>query len=116
MLASSAETKRGQPVVNLESTRVQPGVNVWATWDQHGVNLGSTWVILGSTWGQPAPPYHQRVRLQEERPKHVRHCQKLPDHAGGYQHPNLRLGTDGECSPRHQTHTEPSSLDSNGII
>ena len=25
-------------------------------------------------------------------------------------------GTDGECSPRHQTHYEPSSLELNGIL
>ena len=80
--ASIAETKRGQPGVNLGSTWGQPGstwgllednpvstcgqpgvnlgqrgVYLRSTWGQPGVSLGSTWgqpgVNLGSTWGQP---------------------------------------------------------------
>ena len=58
-----AETKRGQPGVNLGSTLGQPGVNLGSTWGQPGVNLGSTWgqpgFNLGSTWGQPGVNLHR---------------------------------------------------------
>ena len=75
MLASIADSKRGQPGfslgrlgVNLGSGCSQPGVITGSTWGQHWVqlriNIGSTrsqpgkaWVNWGSTGGQPATPH-----------------------------------------------------------
>jgi hypothetical protein len=58
MLSSIAETKGGQPRVNLRSTWGQPGDDPGSTRGQLGVNLGSTWgQARGQAWGQPAPLY-----------------------------------------------------------
>ena len=46
IVASNAETKRGQPEVNPGSTWGQPGVNLGSTWGQPGVHLGSTCTAL----------------------------------------------------------------------
>ena len=48
-IASSADTRRGQPGVNLGLTQGQVGVNLIPTWGRHGVERGSTEVNLGST-------------------------------------------------------------------
>jgi len=49
IVVSSADTKRGQPGLNLRSTWGQHGVNLGSTWGQPGFNLGQHGVTLGST-------------------------------------------------------------------
>ena len=53
IVASSAETKRGQPRVNPVSTWGQPGVKLRTTWPQPGVNLASSWGQPGSKLQRP---------------------------------------------------------------
>ena len=53
VVVSSAETKHGQPGVNLGSTWGQAEVKLRSSWEQAGFKLGSSWgqagVNLGST-------------------------------------------------------------------